>query len=139
MPLHQCWLQLSEIGAEAPNALVMSSARLCFFASLSSVATWTLFVLNYVTQPFLDVDPSTPFVLDVVVDVISKLLLAGFIVQLQDAVVREQERQHQAHTERLMSKIWKVGIAHLVLSGDKVAFDSPCAAACLRCWLLSSH
>ena len=139
VPLHQRWLQLSEIRAEAPNALVTSSARLCFLMSLTTVATWTMFVLNYVTQPFLDVDSSTPFVLDVVVDVISKLLFSGFIVQLQDAVVCEQERQHQIRTERLMSKIWKVRIAHLVLSDDEAAFDSPCTAACCCCWLLSSH
>lgn len=137
VPLHQRWLQLSGIGAEAPTALVVSSARLCFFVSLSTVATWSLFVLNYVAQPFLDVDPSTPFVLDVVVDVISKLLLAGLLSQLQDAVVCEQERQHQIRTERLMSEIWKVRIAHLVLSDDEVVFDSPCAAAC--CWLVSCH
>ena len=145
LPLHQRWLQLSGIGAEAPNALVMSSARLCFFVSLATVVTWTMFVLNYVTQPFLDVDPSTPFVVDVVVDVISKLLLAGLFSHLQDAVVREQERQHQIRTERLMSKIWKVRIVHLVLSDDEVALDSPRAVGyflptasccCIACkWL----
>ena len=48
-----------------------------------------MFVVNYVTQAYLDSDSAVPFVFDVIVDVISKLLFAGSVVQLQDAVVIE--------------------------------------------------
>jgi hypothetical protein len=96
---------MSEVSADT---LAASSARLCFYMSLATVATWTMFVLSYVAHAFLELDSSVPFVVDVVVDVISKLLFAGLVVQLQDAVVVEQERQHQYQTERLMSTIWKV-------------------------------
>ena len=124
VPLYQRWLQLSEVRAEAPNTLAASSARLCFYMSLATVATWTIFVLNYVAQVFLDSNSSIPFVFDVVVDVISKLVFASLVVQLQDTVVSEQERQHQDRTERLMSQIWKVlRLAEQQLSDDEVAFD----------------
>ena len=108
VPLYQRWLQLSEVRARSPNTLAASAARLCFYVSLAVCVTWTMFVINYVAQASLDLESSIPFVVDVVVDVISKLLLAGLVVQLQDAVVVEQERQHQYQTERLMSTIWKV-------------------------------
>ena len=70
---------MSEVSADT---LAASSARLCFYMSLATVATWTMFVLNYVAQAFLDSDSSVPFVFDVVVDVISKLVFASLVVQL---------------------------------------------------------
>ena len=77
VPLYQRRLQLSEVRAEAPNTVAASSARLCFYVSLAVCATWTMFVLNYVAQVFLDSNSSIPFVFDGVVDVISNFVFAS--------------------------------------------------------------
>ena len=121
VPLYMRWHHLSSLKKPShpqftprhhlgSDELRVSSATACFKISLATVATWNLFVINYIAQLFLDDKDSwnIPFAMDVVIDLISKSLFAGLILQLQEAIVCEHDRRHQAQIESLMSKIWKV-------------------------------